>query len=122
MSDIIYQINCVTCHSKYIGQTSQTIKQRITLHKSDIKLRPDRCALASHVNETGHHIDFDNPKILAVESNHNKRLFMEMCFINNSDNSLNNKTDIQSLSRIYTYVLELDKTRFSSLIHADLDS
>ena len=121
ISNVIYQINCNTCHSQYIGQTSQTIKQRIVLHRSDTKLRPDRCALANHVNKTGHHMDFENPRILALENNHNKRLFMEMCFINNSDNSLNNRTDIQNLSKIYTYILKLDKTKCSNLLHSNQD-
>ncbi|KAK9873617.1 hypothetical protein WA026_023296 [Henosepilachna vigintioctopunctata] len=50
-SDCIYSVPCLDCEGVYIGQTSQTIKRRITLHKSDVRLCPDRCALALHFSQ-----------------------------------------------------------------------
>ena len=35
-SNLVYSIEC-SCNRKYIGQTSQWIKNRIAGHKSDIK-------------------------------------------------------------------------------------
>ncbi|KAK9876390.1 hypothetical protein WA026_012701 [Henosepilachna vigintioctopunctata] len=104
-SDCIYSVPCFDCEGVYIGQTSQTIKRRITLHKSDVKLRPDRCALALHSSQQGHRFDFDSVEILDVAANYHKRVFLEMVHINSNPNSINKKTDVSRLSCIYSYLL-----------------
>ncbi|KAK9872894.1 hypothetical protein WA026_020247 [Henosepilachna vigintioctopunctata] len=104
-SDCIYSVPCLDCEGVYIGQTSQTIKRRITLHKSDVRLRPDRCALALHSSQQGHRFDFDNVGILDVAGSYQKRIFLEMVHINNNSNSINKKTDVSRLSCIYSYLL-----------------
>ena len=104
-SNLIYSLECKSCHKNYIGQTSQKLKSRIAQHSSDIKCKPNSCALSKHVVENLHLIDFKNPKILAYQSNLDKRLFLEMCFINNSSGNLNYKKDIQNLSNIYSFLL-----------------
>lgn len=113
--DVVYEITCQNCNLSYIGQTSQTIKQRITLHKSDVRLRNKRCALTTHVETTGHTMLFDDVKILDSHKNLNRRLFLEMCHINNNENSINNRSDIDSLSSIYSFLLSLDK--YKKLLH-----
>lgn len=107
-TDAVYQLTC-ECNQLYIGQTSQTTKQRMTQHKSDAKLRPGRCALATHVNNTGHAVDYEHLKILETEKNLSKRTFLEMCHINdNIDRCMNSKTDVNNLSNIYSYLLSRD--------------
>lgn len=108
-SDCVYSISCLDCSRVYIGQTSQMLKKRITLHKSDIRLHPDRCALALHAAKNGHTFDFDNVKILSSESNYSKRIFLEMCHINEHQNTVNKRTDIKGLSNIYNYLLTLNR-------------
>lgn len=104
-SDVVYQLTCNGCKLPYIGQTSTTLKQRISLHKSDSRLRPQRCSLASHVHETGHTMDYENVKVLEEERNMFKRSFLEMCHISATGDNLNKKTDIKDLSKIYCYIL-----------------
>src|SRR3978361_626853 len=106
-NNVVYSIRCLGCNSKYIGQTSQSLSGRISGHKSDIKLHPDRCALASHSASTKHSFDFGNAKILHKESNTVKRLFLELCEIYQSNNSINKKSDLQNLSMIYSYLLSI---------------
>ncbi|XP_044760198.1 uncharacterized protein LOC123317657 [Coccinella septempunctata] len=108
-SDVVYRISCGNCNSVYIGQTSQCLKKRIAIHKSDAKLRPDRCALANHASSLGHKFKFDEAEILCLNSDYNKRTFLEMCFINENENNINRKTDLGNLSAIYSYILSLDK-------------
>lgn len=112
-SDLVYEIKCTNCNLPYIGQTSQCLKQRLTLHKSDIKLRPHRCALAKHIKDSKGkcEADFNNVKILAYENNLKKRSFLEMCYINERHDTINAKSDINNLSQIYNYLLEIDKNR-----------
>lgn len=107
-SDVVYCIDC-ECQRKYIGQCSTTIKQRIALHKSDSNLRPGRCTLASHVNETGHTPRYEEVKVLTQERHLNKRLFLEMCFINEQTDSINSRKDLDNLSSIYSYLLDSDR-------------
>ncbi|XP_045473559.1 uncharacterized protein LOC123679985 isoform X3 [Harmonia axyridis] len=108
-SDVVYRIPCENCESVYVGQTSQCLKRRISIHKSDARLRPDRCALASHSSSLDHHFKFDEVEILCTNSNYNKRSFLEMCFINENENNINKKTDLKNLSVVYSYLLSLDR-------------
>lgn len=108
-SDVVYRIPCGNCNSVYIGQTSQCLKRRIAVHKSDTRLRPDRCALANHSSSLDHTFKFDDTKILCTSSNYNKRTFLEMCYISENENNINKKTDLKNLSAIYSYLLSLDR-------------
>lgn len=106
-SNVVYEIKCLTCEKVYLGQTSQNLRNRISLHKSDIKGNKQRCALTTHVidNTPPHKMDFDNIKILDKEQNLCKRSFLEMVYIYKKQNNINKKTDIQNLSIIYSYLL-----------------
>lgn len=112
-SNLVYKINCLNCNLSYIGHTSQLLKQRVSLHKSDSRLRPNRCTLANHVHGTDCEMDYENIKILETETNLFKRQFLEMCHINeNIENCINSKSDIQNLNRIYSYILDIEKQKF----------
>lgn len=118
-SNVVYSISCGGCNGVYIGQTSQLLKKRLTLHKSDIRLRPERCALARHSHDTGHSFNFDDVKILELENNSFTRSFLEMCHINNHDSAVNAKSDINKLSSFYKYLLFIDKSRFNVQLDSD---
>ena len=100
LTNTVYSIPCSNCNLTYIGQTSRSLKGRLTSHKSDARLHPNKCALASHAFNLGHIIDYNSVKILARESNLAKRCFLEMTHIYQCDNSMNKKTDIHQLSDI----------------------
>ncbi|XP_050502963.1 uncharacterized protein LOC126882192 [Diabrotica virgifera virgifera] len=108
LSNIVYKVPCSSCNKSYIGQTSQLLKFRITLHKSDSRLQPDRCALAKHVHTTGHSMDFENTLVLHQENNKFKREFIEMSYIFLNDSSINVKGDFKNLSDIYHLLLRSD--------------
>lgn len=104
-SNVIYKIPCADCEGTYVGQTSQWLKSRITLHRSDIKKNNTRCALASHAISKKHNIDYGNVEILDTANKYNKRKILEMIYIKNQKHPLNRKTDVQDLSNIYSYLL-----------------
>jgi Reverse transcriptase (RNA-dependent DNA polymerase) len=108
-SDVVYSLPCNNCNQHYFGQTTQLLKSRLAIHKSDSRLERRRCALSEHVIDKGHHINFDQVKILHIEHNNTKRLFLEMIEISNSSSAMNKKTDIENLSQIYSYILTLNK-------------
>lgn len=109
-SNLIYCISCNDCSGKYVGQTSQWLKSRISKHKSNCRLNKTVCALSQHVQDCKHTFDFDNVKILDVESNYYNRIFLEMVHINYTSNTVNYRTDTQNLSNIYAYLFTRDKT------------
>ncbi|XP_060532131.1 uncharacterized protein LOC132705527 [Cylas formicarius] len=86
------------------------LKKRLTLHKSDCKLKPNITSLSAHVNDTGHSVMYDEAVVLKSEKNLFKRKFLEMCYINCCSNSLNRKKDVEGLSSIYTYLLNQSRT------------
>lgn len=111
-SGLVYLIPCNNCDSVYIGQTAQHLDKRITLHKSDARIRPQRCALANHANSKHHDINYQEVKILEFERNPFTRSFLEMCHISTTSNTMNSKTDLNNLSTFYKYLLYLEKNRY----------
>ncbi|XP_044755026.1 uncharacterized protein LOC123313980 [Coccinella septempunctata] len=110
-SNVIYRINCSDCQATYVGQTSQWLKNRISIHKSDIKKQNVRCALTKHSVDLKHQIDLDSVEIIDKTSSYNKRLIMEMIHIQREHNSINKKSDVQNLSNIYTFLLSIAKKK-----------
>ena len=105
-SNVIYKINCQNYNSNYIGTTKQYLKNRISQHKSSIKItNSNKTALSEHCINLDHTFDFDNTKILCKENNQYKRYILEMLYIKNSKNSINFKTDYQNLSNVYEKIL-----------------
>lgn len=74
-SNVVYEIECADCHETYVGQTSQWLKNRMALHKSDIKTNNPRCALSIHANKYSHKVDLENVKILDMTMNYRKRMY-----------------------------------------------
>jgi hypothetical protein len=101
-SNIIYQIPCDNCHGIYIGQTSQYLENRIKSHKYD---KRNETALTKHEKNQKHKFNYNNTKIIKTEKNTKKREFLEMVEIHRNKNSINDKKDINNLSKIYTAVL-----------------
>lgn len=108
-TDLIYEIDCNGCPSKYIGMTSQKLKTRLAQHKLDHKnkhLHQNGTAALHHSLETGHTFNFAQAKILSTESNYHKRATKEMLFINEHKHEVVNfRTDIDNLHRTYSQLL-----------------
>lgn len=96
-SNVVYKIKCNTCGAYYVGQTKQRLRDRVTQHKSDIRVKPKACALANHVATLDHIIDFNNAEVLYRESNYTKRLFLETLAIQLTQNTINSKTTIPTV-------------------------
>lgn len=111
-SNIVYKVDCKDCNSCYIGQTSRSLKGRLTSHKSDCRRGVRSCALSEHVISKDHRIDFDDAQIVFRQGNYYKRRFLEMVAIIGCDDSMNKRSDVDDLSVIYSYVLSLSKKSY----------
>lgn len=108
-SHVVYSIPCSGCELVYIGQTARTLHARIVSHRSDIRNGKATCQLAIHSNHTNHQPKFEEAKVLDIENNLRKRTFLEMVRIAQTDNAMNSRKDIDGLSSIYTFLLQIDK-------------
>ena len=116
--NIVYKIPCGGCNLSYIGQTSRSLKGRITSHKSDCTTGKLTSALAEHFVQWGHNFDWGSAEILEKVNEYHKRTFLEMVHINRESPNMNKKSDTQNLSTIYSYILKLERERYISLLDA----
>lgn len=108
----VYGVSCLDCSAQYIGQTKQTLRNRMRGHKSDCNLakknknKKQNIALISHSISLNHQFDYDHPVVLDRESSLSKRLLKEMIFIQKTPNSINSRTDTRDLSAIYNNIID----------------
>ncbi len=62
--NVVYQIPCQDCEKVYIGETSKTVKLRITEHKNAIKREDSRSLPAAHVINNDHRFDWTKTIVL----------------------------------------------------------
>lgn len=105
LSNVVYKIPCNVCQRSYIGQSSQTLKNRITQHKSDCRIGKNSCALVDHYQKFNHHFNFNETSVLQIENNYKKRLVYEMLHIASCKEAVNFKSDTSQLSSIYCNIL-----------------
>ena len=70
-SNVIYKVNCTQCEHFYIGKTKRILNQRLREHKND-----ENSALLRHSMDTGHCIAYEEPAIIASDSNE-QRLYIK---------------------------------------------
>ena len=107
--NIIYEINCIQCNKKYIGQTCRFLHTRLLENARSVKNEENKTALAEHAITYKHSFDFKNTKILDIENNLKKRLFLKMIHIQKENSTVNYKTDIENLSAIYNNIIKYIK-------------
>lgn len=108
-TNIIYEVSC-NCGVKYVGQTSQHLGKRIYQHKygSTKNNAPDssQSSLSQHLREEKHHIEMDNVKIIAKESNYRKRSILEMIKIKKCNNNINKQDDSEYIQSTYDNIIK----------------
>jgi hypothetical protein len=101
-SHVVYEIPCNSCNGVYIGQTSQYLKARLQSHKYDKK---NQTALTKHEKQHKHSFNYDKTRILRTEIYNKKREIFESMEIKKNQNAINDKKDINNLSKIYFNIL-----------------
>lgn len=102
-SKVIYKLYCLNCNATYPGQTKQEIGNRMSKHKSDIKLGKliETTGLTIHAVKEKHQFDFDNIKILDHIPNYHQRNIAEKMHICNTKNTVNLLSDTNGLHESY---------------------
>ena len=99
-TEVVYRFSCKACKTTYVGEAKRALRVRL----DHIKNKQKNSVVTLHKNNV-HDYRWDKVTILDKESNYFKRLISEMIHINLEDNSLNKKTDVNSLNRIYNGIL-----------------
>jgi hypothetical protein len=80
---VIYLIECSLCGKAYVGQTSQTLKERLTDHITDIHRKNRETNIAKHFKSPGHSEHQLNIRgICKAPRDTSKRLALESSWIN----------------------------------------
>ena len=71
-SHVVYRVDCSECDQFYIGMTCRRLVDRLKEHASS-----DASALFRHSAQTGHIIDYETPRILAMDYTKSRLLIKE---------------------------------------------
>ena len=66
-SDVVYRIPCNDCALSYKGETQRWLQTRIGDHRRCVTNNSATSALAAHVRDTGHSIDFEGAEVITSE-------------------------------------------------------
>ncbi|XP_018373120.1 PREDICTED: uncharacterized protein LOC108767647 [Trachymyrmex cornetzi] len=105
-NDVVYKISCNDCNATYVGQTSRQLKTRIYEHRNHIRWNTSaRSVITDHRLQYAHDFDWNNVKVLDVESCYIKRLISEMLYIKEQENGINLQTDTVGLHKEYVNII-----------------
>ena len=101
--EIIYEIPCLHCVGIYIGETGRVFRTRCKEHMRNVNSKNlarlenndmnNKSGLVKHVYSENHHIDWNDSKILAKETDYLRRRFFEYFFIHSNNYAFNDKTN-----------------------------
>ncbi|EYB88719.1 hypothetical protein Y032_0242g3412 [Ancylostoma ceylanicum] len=96
---VVYQLECLTCHALYIGETGRTLSVRIKEHLATKRRGNLTSPLGRHKNEVHSGSDFNvRCSILAIESEISARKALEAAWILTRNPGMNNKNECLSLT------------------------
>ncbi|XP_052562356.1 uncharacterized protein LOC120425901 [Culex pipiens pallens] len=123
--NVIYCIKCDQCECRYIGMTSNLLKNRLSGHRSDVnkldqliqsghtytdvevQAHREKTALVSHCIDTGHRFDITQAKILDQSFKRSSLPLLEMIWIHNTADTVNKRTDTDGLNSTYAGILHV---------------
>lgn len=103
-------MDCLQCDSKYVGNTKQKLKKRMSKHKSDVRLKKNKetTGLTKHSVTNNHSFDFENVTILDHFPNYFQRTIAEKMYIQKTVNNCNTKIDKEGLHKSYINLLKVN--------------
>lgn len=105
-SGVVYRIQCKDCQATYVGETERPLGSRVSEHKKDSK-----SVVHSHIQDTGHQVDFSNTKILSRESNWFRRGVKEAIHISTTEHTINRDRGRHQLPPTYKALFHSRESR-----------
>jgi hypothetical protein len=101
----VYEVPCKECPHTYIGQSGRNCFQRLQEHRLAVKNDTKSSALAQHVRDTKHAINFDGMKIISLSDRLQPRLVREAIEISVRPHCLNKQIEAERLPLTWTPIL-----------------
>ena len=113
----MYEVPCLSCNSKYIGETGRLLKTRLDEHKKDTENIPkeaytrsnrresertyQKSAITEHMMRENHVIDWAKAKAIDKERVYKARIIREAIWIRRTPNTMNRDEGAYQLARAY---------------------
>ena len=105
---VVYQLECLKCNARYIGETGRTLGIRIKEHLSDKRRKNLASPLGRHRHELHGGDDFDIKfTILTLEKEISARKALESFWISAKNPEMNNKNECLSITADFLPFLSL---------------
>ena len=120
---VVYEIPCVNCDKKYIGETGRRLDTRIKEHKSDTEknkkgpytrstrktslTEQNTSAVTDHMNIHNHNINWEKVDVVSKETNRFARIVKEAIAIRRTPNNMNRDEGTHHLSWSYNSIIPL---------------
>ena len=101
----VYRISCSDCNSIYVGETGRNLKQRVKEHKKDVRNDKEYSAIARHVNDKLHNIDFDSAEMIYPCTDLRKRRIIESIIISSHDDCMNLNNGFSPLNPVISVAI-----------------
>ena len=96
---VVYHIPCGDCDSRYVGETSRSLRARLKEHTRTSS------PVGAHAQELQHTINFDQVKILDTDPDWFTRGVREAIYITTHQSDLNRDRGRHTLPRIYNTII-----------------
>lgn len=94
-SQVVYQLDCVDCNTKYTGETGRELEIRIGEHQRNIRNRDQNSMIYRHLDSSGHRdMKWEDVKILCKAREIHTRLFVEASYTLVDRNNVNRSLDV----------------------------
>lgn len=87
--DVIYEVPCKDCDSKYIGETGRNLQKRLSEHKAAVRRGDRKNGIAVHLQDHDHRVDWEAAKVIGQEPHYWRRRVMEAIHIAKQENTSN---------------------------------
>ena len=87
--EVVYEVPCMDCDSKYIGETGRNLQKRLTEHKAAVRKGDRKNGIAVHLQDHDHRVDWEAARVIGQEPYYWKRRVLEALHISRSDKTSN---------------------------------
>ena len=87
--EVVYEVPCMDCDSKYIGETGRNLQKRLMEHKAAVRKGDRKNGIAVYLQDHDHRVDWEAARVIGQEPHYWKRRVLEALHISRSDQTSN---------------------------------
>ena len=87
--EVVYEVPCMDCDTKYIGETGRNLQKRLMEHKAAVRRGDRKNGIAVHLQDHDHRVDWEAAKVIGQEPHYWRRRVLEALHISKNDKTSN---------------------------------